>query len=163
MSKSKLKLKSASTPSSCPVKFCWGTFCRSVLSNEVDKTIHNVVPSLVLVIPSVADMPTNIAIPIGDLALYVLFERAPGEEGKIETDLVAELNLPTAQSQAIKVVLEPQHTHFQMAIRFVGAYIPIQTDKSHAEISLTCVIKYKNKEIGKVVLLVKVTILEDKK
>ncbi len=160
---SKDKLKITNTVEVCPVVFRWGTFCRAVLSDQTDRTIQTVVPGLKIVIPKSMnqDLPAKILLPIGQLAFYALLERTQGINDKIDLDITAELNLPSAQSQQLKVALGDEHNHFQLGIRFEGAAIPIQTDKHQQDLCLICTLKYGNSVLGEVSMAISVSILNN--
>lgn len=150
----------------CPVIFRWGTFCRSVLTDGENKTVHTVLPAMKIIISvnpvhpevPVPEMTPHISLPLGELALYAVFERSEGVEGEINVSLTPDFNLPLLEPKDIFLTLSPEHTHYQLALRFDQINISVPTNTDEQVLCLACSFKYNNDEIGKVSLPIKVII-----
>ncbi len=147
----------------CPVEYSWGTFCRQVLSDDVERTVHAVLPSLMIQFGAAPDapqpMPPIVIAPLGNVAFFIVFKRREGTSGRIELSVELELNLPTQGGAipAADIILEPEQDSFQFGTKVVGVGIPIDTNADESKFTLTAIIRNGEwGELAKVELPVKI-------
>lgn len=138
-----------------PIEFCWGTFCKDVLSKNNERSLYSVSPSLRVELSLGGEPPEQIAFPIHPLGLFVVFRRRRGAGGLISEAIELErigFEGEMIEKPEITVRLEPLETHSQQVFDFSGAMLSVSSAPGIYEQEYGIIFKIGNNELGRVEL-----------
>ena len=144
-----------------PIKFSWGIFCQKAITDQDTKEVSmiSVIPSLKIDVGRIETIvpEPNINIGLGSLHAVALFERLANSTSRISEDVTIEILQPSFEARKIEgeIVVEPTEDSIFVNVKLEGVFLSVSSQKS-SNYSFEVIFKFKNQQLGKIVLPVKV-------
>jgi hypothetical protein len=164
----KNNIDKSSTQRESPVKFSWGTFCRTVLAENgtsgSEHTLFQIMPALKLLIQLQPGLPDKLILPLGPMSVHATFKNKNGQESDRELQINAEINFAGKKSPVIVPLKVQKDTLFsQLTMKLMNPTLELVPRPGHYEFNAVVSWNYNTETIGKVEMPIVVDIIGETK